>query len=297
METIKWMECLIHFVQVAESKSFSLAAKNLNLSKSQVSKTIKLLEEELGQVLFLRSTRVIKLTHFGESFLLQCKSSLENLQQVKMQLKHQSPTPRGLLRVTTAGIFGENFIAPVLLEMSKKYPELQIEVHFDSQVIDLIKENFDVGIRIGELKSSSLFAQKIATRRQFVCAAKSYLQKHGTPLHPRDLATHNCLGRQWKFRSSNKIKEWPVGGNLRTNNPRVLLEAALQGLGIIKLPGSYVFDKISSGELIPLLESFSEGKSDIWAVTPYRVNKNINVSTFLDAVKNYLRSDYPDVLF
>lgn len=297
METIKWIECLVHFVAVAESKSISLAAKNLGLSKSQVSKTIKLLEDEIGEVLFLRSTRVIKLTSFGEQFLNECRSSLEKLQEVKSKVKEKGRTPRGLLRVTTAGIFGENFIAPVLLELSTRYPELQIEIHFDAKVIDLIEEKFDVGIRIGSLTSSSLYAQKIATRREFVCASKGYLKKMGTPQHPQELKSHNCLGSHWKFRVDKKNKEWPVSGNIKTNNPRVLLRAALEGIGIIKLPGSYVFEHITSGELIPLLENFSEGKSDIWVVTPYRVNRNINVSTFIEALKNYLSSDYPDVLF
>ncbi len=297
METIKWIESIVHFVQVAESESFSVAARNLGVSKSQVSKTIKALEEEVGEVLFLRSTRSIRLTSYGEEFLTECRTSLEKLQQVKTQIKEQGRSPRGTLRVTTAGIFGENFIAPVLLEMARKYPELQIEIYFDAKIIDLIEEKFDVGIRIGNLKSSSMYAQKIATRREFVCASKEYLKKYGTPKHPKDLKNHNCLGNKWKFRIDKKIKEWPTNGNIKTNNPRVLLQAALDGMGIVKLPGSYVFEHITEGSLVPLLENYSEGKSDIWAVTPYRANKNINVSTFIDALKAHLNSDYPDVLF
>lgn len=297
METIKWIECLVHFVAVAETESFSKAAKNLSISKSQVSKTIKSLEDEIGQALFLRSTRSIKLTSFGETFLIECKSSLEKLQDVKNQLNHQGKIPRGLLRVTTAGIFGENFIAPVLIEMAQKYPELKIEIHFDAKVIDLIEEKFDIGIRIGELKPSALYAQKIASRREFVCASSDYLKNFGIPKHPNELKSHNCLGSHWKFRIDKKLKDWPVSGNIKTNNPRVLLQAALSGLGIVRLPGSYVFEHITSKKLIPILENFSEGKTDIWAVTPYKVSKNINVSTFLEALKKSLSLDYPDVLF
>lgn len=297
METIKWIECLVHFVAVAENESISRAAKNLNVSKSQVSKMIKALEDEIGEALFLRSTRTIKLTSFGEKFLGECRSSLSQLQDVKKQVSSRGQTPRGLLRVTTAGIFGENFITPVLLEMSRKYPELRIEINFDSRIIDLIEEKFDIGIRIGKLKSSSLYAQKIASRREFVCASKEYLDKHGIPKHPRDLKNHNCLGSKWKFRIEKKVKDWPVSGNIKTNNPRVLLQAALSGLGIVRLPGSYVFEYITSGELIPLLENYKEEKTDIWAVTPYKVERNINVSTFLEELKVFLSSDYPDVLF
>ncbi|QDK42285.1 LysR family transcriptional regulator [Bacteriovorax stolpii] len=299
METIKWIQCILTFVRVSELGSFSKAASSLGISKSHVSKTIKALEDEVGIALFFRSTRKVQLTSTGEEFLKNCQSSLQNLEAARAELVAPSDKPRGLLRVTLAGVFGENYIAPVLIAMAKKYPELTIELNFDTRIVDLIAERYDVGIRIGELSNSSLFAQKIASRREYVCASPEYLKKHKKPHTLEALKDYNCLGgqNQWAFKQNGKSKSVTVSGNLKTNNPRVVLQAALDGLGIVRLPGSYVFSHIKDGTLIGLLEDYSEGKKDIWAVTPARNKQNLNVSTFINELKVFLSEGYSDVLF
>ena len=299
METIKWVQCILTFVKVSELGSFSLAASSLGISKSYVSKTIKSLEDEVGVALLLRSTRSVQLTSTGEEFLRNCRSSLQNLETAKKELLIPSDKPRGLLRVTLAGVFGENYIAPVLIEMAKKYPDLKIDLHFDTRIVDLIEERFDVGIRIGHLQDSSLFAQKIASRREYVCASPAYIKKHKRPSAPAALKNYNCLGGQgqWNFKQDGKMKSIQVHGNFKTNNPRVVLNAALEGLGIVRLPGSYVFEHIKDGSLISLLEEYSEGKKDIWAVTPSRHKLNINAATFINELKRFLSKGYSDVLF
>lgn len=299
METIKWVQSILTFVKVSELGSFSQAASSLGISKSYVSKTIKALEDEVGVALLLRSTRSVQLTSTGEEFLRNCRSSLQHLEAAKKELLIPSDKPRGLLRVTMAGVFGENYIAPVLIEMAKKYPDLKIDLHFDTRIVDLIEERFDVGIRIGHLQDSSLIAQKIASRREYVCASPAYIKKHKKPQSPAALKNYNCLGGQthWNFKQDGKIKSFLVQGNFKTNNPRVVLNAALEGLGIARLPGSYVFEHINDGSLINLLEEFTEGKKDIWAVTPSKHRLNINAATFISEVKSFLSKGYSDVLF
>ena len=247
----------------------------------------------------MRSTRKVQLTSSGEEFLLQCRSSLEALEHSKQEIVNFSDSPRGLLRVTLAGIFGEDYIAPVLIKMAKKYPELKVELSFDTRIVDLIEERFDIGIRIGHLQNSSLNSQKIASRREFVCASPEFIKRHKKPTHPSQLRTLNCLGGldDWKFKIDDKIKSIPVKGNLKTNNPRVVLNAALEGLGIVRLPGSYVFEHIKEGKLVNLLEEYQEGPKDIWAVTPSKQKLNINVRTFMHELKRYLDQGYSDVLF
>lgn len=297
METIKWVQGIVAFVKVAETSSFSRAADTLGVSKSHISKAISQLEEDLKTSLFSRSTRKIQLTSRGEQFLKECRQSLEALEAAKKDVISNAETPRGLLRVTLAGIFGENYIAPVVMELVKKYPELKIELDFNSRIVDIIDEKFDVAIRFGHLQDSSLIAQKIASRREFVCASRSYLSTH--PIHvPKDLTKANCLGgRVWSFKKNGKSILVSVNGNLKTNNPRVLLKAALSGLGVIRLPGSYVFADINKGKLIPILEDYNLGSMDIWAVTPSRNEQNINVKTFIGAIQKALAEDYPEVLF
>lgn len=299
METIKWVQGLLAFVKVSEVKSFSKAAKALGVSKSHISKTIKSLEEEVGQSLFSRSTRKVQLTSAGETFFDQCKETLEKLEDTKLDLMAPKDHPKGLLRVTMAGVFGENFIAPVLIQMAKKYPDLKIEMNFDSKVVDLIEEKFDVGIRVGHLQDSSLFATKIASRREFICASPDYIKKMGKPKNPEDLKNHNCLGetKSWSFKEHKKIKKVALKGNLTSNNPRVLLMAALSHVGIIKLPGSYVFEEIKNKKLVSLLEDYTEEHRDIWAITPIKSKLNINIAVFIEEVKKFLAHNYNDVLF
>lgn len=298
METIKWVQGVIAFVKVAETGSFSKAATALSVSKSHISKTIRQLEEDLGIALFSRSTRQIQLTNLGSQFLDNCRHSLESLEGAKKDILNLSETPRGLLRVTVAGVFGENYIAPVAIALAKKYPELKIELDFSAKIVNLIDEKFDVAIRFGHLHDSALKAVKIASRREFVCASQSYLSGRKVISVPSDLHEHNCLGSSvWTFKEKGRPQSIHVSGNLKSNNPRVLLKAALLGLGVVRLPGSYVHDELKRGKLVGLLEEYNEGPKDIWAVTPSRQEQNINVKVFIMEVRTALSKKYQDFLF
>ncbi len=299
METTNSLRGIIFFVKAAEKGSFSQAAQELEVSKSHISKLIVQLERELGATLFVRSTRRVQLTNIGERYLESCRQALGQLKDAKDEILDLSETPNGSLRVTLAGIFGEDYIAPVLIEMARKYPNLKIELDFSSRVVDLIEERFDVAIRIGHLPSSTLVAQKIASRLEYIVCSKSYLQQAPPLREPADLIHHNCLGEKshWAFKHRGKSTHVSVKGNFKSNNPRVIQKAALAGLGIARLPGSYTFEEIRKGKLIPVLENFGEGKKDIWVVTPVRRTQNINVRIFVLEVKKYLSNDYPDVLF
>lgn len=296
---MKSFKGVMAFVKVAETGSFSRAAEELEVSKSYISKQIVQLEHELGLNLFVRSTRKVSLTNLGHRYLESCKLALAHLEDAQKDILDIAQTPQGNLRVTLAGIFGEEYIAPVLIEMAKKYPKLKVELNFSSQVIDLIAEKFDIAIRIGHLQNSTLFAQKIASRVEYVVCSKNY-QQTAPPLNePKDLIYHNCLGERtaWTFKKRGKSFHTPVKGNFKSNNPRVIQKAALAGLGVARLPGSYTFEEIKKGKLIPVLESYSEDKKDIWIVTPTRNTKNINVRIFIEELKKHISNDYPNVYF
>lgn len=299
METIKSLQGILAFVKVAETGSFSKAAHELAVSKSHISKTVGQLEKELGLSLFLRTTRKIQLTSWGERYLETCRQAIAQLDSAKREILDLSDTPRGSLRITLAGVFGEEYVAPVLIEMAKKYPDLKVELDFSTRLVDLIAEKFDVAIRIGELKDSSLMTQKIASRLEYVVCSKSYLAQSAPIKDPADLAWHNCIGERltWSFKKGNRPFHVSVSGNYKSNNPRVVKQAALAGLGIARLPGSYVFEDIKKGRLISLLENYSEGKKDIWVLTPSKRSQNINVKIFIKELKKQLTSDYAEMLF
>ncbi len=288
METIKWLQSVTVFSKVALYESYSLAAKELGVSKSFASKTVRELEDTLGAQLLSRSTRKVALTAKGRDFLSRCSSSLGSLEHMRLSARDLTETVHGPLRISVAGIFGERYIAPLTFELSKKYPKLEIELNFESRMVDLIAENYDVAIRIGEMEDSSLFARKIATRMEFVCASKEYLARAGFPESPRDLSAHNCLSvgtREWIFEEKGKKLSVNIAGNFRSNNPRAVLEAALSGVGIVRLPGSYVSGHIQTGELVNLLTEFATAAKDIWVVTPYRKEMNANVKVFIEELE------------
>lgn len=294
METIKSLRGVLAFVKVAQTGSFSKAATELQVSKSHISKQIVELEKELGVTLLVRSTRKVSLTNLGQRYLEKCELALTHLNEAQKDLQEVALTPHGSLRVTLAGIFGEEYIAPVLIEMAQKYPDLKVELDFSSRIVDLIEEKFDMAIRIGPLKNSTLVTQKIASRVEYVVCTKSYLAKSAPLNTPQDLQNHNCLGESssWTFKQKGKTLRVPVKGNFKSNNPRVIQKAVLAGLGVARLPGSYTFEEIKKGRLIPVLESFREDKKDIWLVTPTRNSKNINVRIFIQELKKSLSKDY-----
>ncbi|MBX3018764.1 MAG: LysR family transcriptional regulator [Bdellovibrionaceae bacterium] len=299
METVKELQGIIAFVRTAETGSFSNAAQELGVSKSHISKSIARLEDTLGVSLLLRSTRRIQLTAWGEKYLETCKQAIANLDSAKREIRDSSETPGGSLRITLAGVFGEEYVAPVVIEMAKKYPNLKVEMDFSTRVVDLIAEKFDVAIRIGELKDSSLVAQKIGPRFEYVVASKAYLAGAAALDVPEDLAHHNCLGERltWGFRRGGRALQVSVGGNFKSNNPRVIQKAALSGLGVARLPASYVNEDLKRGRLVSLLENFSEGRKDIWVVTPARRAPNINVKIFVKEMKRFLSEEHAELYF
>lgn len=295
METINNLNSLHAFVQVAKKSSFSAAAKEMNVSKAYISKMVQSLEQELNQKLLTRTTRLVKLTREGERFFDQCEEALQKILAAKKELMLKEKTPRGVLRVTLAGVFGEEYITPIALSLMKNYPELSIELSFTEKLVDLIKEDYDIAIRVGELNDSSLKAYKIAVRKEYLCASPKYLKEYGHPKTPDDLRNHKCLvgsSDQWTFQEKKSQRAYRVKGQLKSNNGRVLLKATLQGFGISKLPGVYVKEWIDKGKLTPLLQDYLPHEIPIWAITSADKADKLKTKIFLEALENVFGDDY-----
>ncbi len=292
METIKSFGNTLAFVKVAQNLSYSKAAKELGVSKAYISKSIQQLEDEIGQKLLNRTTRLVKLTREGEKFFETCSESIRSIQNAKDGIKESVQIPQGLLRVTAAGAFAQEYITPAATRLLAKYPNLEIEVSLNERIVNLVEENFDLGIRVGHLYDSSMIAKRVATRREFVCATKKYLASHGTPKGPKELKEHNCLtgnNNQWHFRERQKEYTVKVAGNFKSNDARVLLKACLAHAGIVKLPEAYVGGLIESGELVEVLGSSLSQEIPIWAIYPPSKKKSSNVSFFLEELEKELK--------
>ncbi|GEM74851.1 LysR family transcriptional regulator [Vibrio sagamiensis] len=263
-------EGINEFVMVAESSGFSAAAKKLGCSTSHVSRQVTRLEKRLGVALLARSTRMVSLTEAGQAYYHQCKELVIGLQQANERLTTQQTQLSGTLRVSAAGAFSENHVAPALMAFAKQHPNLKVEINFNTNMINFIEDGFDFAIRYGRLNDSGLVARKLVDRPMAAAASQSYLDEHGSPTHPEHLKHHHCIIANqeiWLFEKDNKpLDGVKVQGRWRSNNVNTVLQACSEGLGVAYLPKSSFGDAISSGRLIPILKPYWGSGNSSWIV-------------------------------
>jgi DNA-binding transcriptional LysR family regulator len=272
------MHSMAIFRRVAEAKSFSAVARETNMSQSTVSKHIAALEERLGTKLLNRSTRSLKLTEAGKEYYHHCVRILNDFQEAEASVGKGKITPTGTLRISTSVAFGRVFILPHLQEFFTRYPDINVELLFVDEYVDLVKQGIDLAIRIGPLADSTLIARKISSSSRVIVASPDYLVKHGRPRKPVDLVKHECLLYSlqkspdlWYFNSTQYGDEAVhVSGRLLANSPDSICDASLQGLGIAVLCEWYVKKYIESGRLIAIMPEYRPTAYDIHAVYPER---------------------------
>jgi DNA-binding transcriptional LysR family regulator len=264
------------FVRVAMLGSFSAAARALDLSQTMVTKHVAALEDRLGVKLLHRSTRKLVLTEGGRNYLTACERILAEIEEAEASASLDRIEPRGTLRLNVPLTFGFRQVVPALTEFSRLYPAVSFDLGLADRYVDLMEEGWDLAIRIGQLKDSSLVARRLAACRTIVCAAPAYLKQHGIPQTPDDLARHNCLAytlpsaigaNRWSFGTEGDIVV-PIQGNLRANNGDALLAAAVAGQGLIYQPTFIVGDSLREGSLVPVLSNYPTYEPAIHAVLP-----------------------------
>ena len=293
------------FVRVAETQSFSEGARRLGKSKSLISRQIAALEGELGVRLFQRTTRSITLTEAGRGFFERSVRILADVEEATLSVSRLQAAPRGCLRINAPMSFGFLHLAPALPEFLRRYPEIQVDMVMNDRVVDLIDEGFDVAVRIGRLTESSLIARRLAPVRIVVCASPAYLDRHGTPRTPDDLAQHQCLinstivpSNEWRFIRPGG-KPWPltVDGPLRANNGDALKAAVLAGLGLTMLPSFIVGEALRLGQLVAVLADFIPQDVALNAVYPHSRLLSPKVRAFVDFMAHHFGPDpYWDIV-
>lgn len=291
---------LLEFIYVAENSGFSAAAESLKVSKSHVSKQVTRLENQLQVRLLNRTTRKVTLTDAGKVLYERSKNIFSDLDDIFTEVTQIQNEPTGTLRISVAGAFAEEYLAEIFSSFLKKNSKIKLEINFSERFVDLIEEHYDLAIRYGKLENSSLVSKKIATRQEFICASPEYISKNGVPLTPKDLIKHNCLighSDTWNIVNNNKKQNIKVTGTWKSNNPRALKTAVINGLGIAKLPGAYVFDAIKSGELISLLQENTKKDQDIWVIYPQKRHLPQKTRLLIDYINEYLDKNYQGVIF
>ncbi|MEN2395733.1 LysR family transcriptional regulator [Pseudomonas halotolerans] len=262
------------FVRVVEDGGYTAAAKSCAMSPSAVSKLISRLENRLGTRLLNRSTRRQLLTPEGTAFYERTLTILAALDEAEQEAAASS-APQGTVRVNCNVDIGRLYLLPLLNEFLGYHPGVSVEIFLSDEVVDLISSRADVAIRSGPLKSSNLVARRLGETRTLIVASPAYLETHGTPTLPSDLASHNCLG----FTFNQPNMEWgfvdgdgqpfsiPVTGNTRASDGHGVRSLAILGLGLARVGFCQVEQDLAAGQLLPILEDFMPtGKTEVHAV-------------------------------
>jgi DNA-binding transcriptional LysR family regulator len=267
-------EDLRSFVEVIESGGLNRAAARLGVSKSIVSRRITRLEAELGTRLLSRSTRGISPTEAGIEFKVRCDRILAELEEARDAVAQQGRSVRGRLRLSAPMALGVRHLAPVLTDLARLHPALELDVSYTDRVVDLVGERFDAAVRIGSLRDSSLVARRIAPVHAVVVASPDYLSRHGRPGTPQDLTAHECLiytgslVPEWQFQSGTRRISIRPEGRLRSDSGEAILQWAIAGLGIADVPSFLLSDAIESSALVPLLLDYPRPEYGIHVVRP-----------------------------
>lgn len=277
------------FVRVVETGSFTAAASALGVSKSQVSRAVRALEDRLGARLLHRTTRAVGPTEAGSAFYARCSRILADLEEAEQAVAHLQSAPRGTLRVSLPHSFGVRYLSPLIAEFMVRYPELRVEANFSERRVDLVDEGFDLAVRIGVLDDSSLIARRLGTTTRWVVGSPDYLARRGTPRTPAELREHDCLqftyqtsGASWVFRQDGAEQAVRVSGRMTANTGEALVAAAVAGIGLAWLPDFLVADELRAGRLVALFGEAAESGLAIWAVYPHSRHLAPKVRLFVD---------------
>lgn len=292
---IDYLPAMAVFARVIDTGGFSRAAESLGISKSAVSKQVSRLEDRFGTRLLNRTTRRISLTEAGERVLEHSRRAVAEFEAAEAEVGAHRDTPSGLLRVSAGVSFGQSELAPRLAAFLEDCPDLSVDLVLNDRMVDLVEEGYDVALRIGVLRDSSMMARRIAHVRNVTAAAPAYLEARGRPLAPSDLAAHDCLGYSnldggsaWSFDGAGGGVRHRFKPRLLSNNGDALAKAAAGGLGIVHMPAFILRDAMRDGLLEPILADHRPSPVGLYAVYPAGRPLAAKVRYFIDfAVKAF----------
>lgn len=287
------LDDLASFAAVVDCGGFSAAARRLGVSKTQVSAAVGRLEARLGVRLLQRTTRRLSLTEAGSAVLPHAQQAALAARDAEEAATALRATPRGRLRVNAPMSFGLLQVAPALGDFTRRFPEVEVDLVLDDRRLDLVDGGFDLAVRIGELADSSLVATHLGHNHNLLVASPDYLARRGPPQQPEDLASHAALiytlsaarSDSWSLQRDGDTREVRVGGPLRANNSLALRDAALQGLGIARLPAFCATEALRDGRLVPVLPGWSLPSQGIHALTTARRQRPPKVAVFIDFLR------------
>lgn len=296
---------LILFVHIVEAGSFTRAADRTGLPKATLSRRLARLEERLGGVLLQRSTRRLVLTEFGEQMLGPARRLLEDNAEVTALAQREQHSPQGVLRVSLPPEFEEFRLAELVSRYLERCPEVRLELHLSARRVDLLAERFDIAVRAAShlADDSTLVARRVATLEHGLYASPAYLQRHGEPREPADLAAHAGLllsaadvrPLPWHLQRAGQSWEGLPREVLTANSVGLLQALAARGLGVVGLSHVFARRLLAEGALVPVLASWTLPAVNIWCVTRGRRLLPRRTSMFIDILREMLGGGQPEI--
>jgi DNA-binding transcriptional LysR family regulator len=283
------IDAMTLFTRIVEAGSFSDGAQSMGLSRAVASKAIQALENTLGIRLLNRTTRRLSVTEPGAAFYHRAVRIVADMTEAVEEAAKHHAAPRGTLRVNAPVSLGGRYVAPMLAQYLDRYPEMAVDLTLNDRMVDLVDEGFDVAIRVGRLPDSSLVARRLAPCPILLCASPAYLERHGRPAVPADLAAHSCLAYtygptrdDWIFNGPDGEIRVHVQSRFRVNNGDAIQQAMLQGLGIALQPCFIASGDLRAGRLVELLPDYRLPDLAVHAVYPAGRHLSAKVRSFVD---------------
>lgn len=290
-------ESMSAFVAVAEAGGFSAASRSLAMPLATVSRKVSELEDELGIRLLNRTTRQVTLTEPGQQFFATCKRILDDLKEAEREARGEYEAPRGELVISAPIVFGRLHVLPVVSEFLKREADVSIRLQLGDRFVNLIEEQVDVAVRIGNLPDSSLIAQRIGAVGYVVCASPKYLADRGTPTTPKELIDHCCItftgirapAKEWSFKLGRKETAVPVRPRLAVTTAEAAIDAAFAGVGLARVLSYQVAEAVKKERLALVLRDFEPEPFPANLVYPSGRHIAAKLRAFLDFAVPRLR--------
>lgn len=279
------------FACIVRTNSLVGAGRDLGITGAAVSKRLMAMENRLGVRLVQRTTRTLRITPEGEHYLRQGKRLLSELGQLEQTLRGVAASPVGLLRVNASLGFGRAYVCTILGEFAAMYPDLEVQLHLSDRPLNLVEEGYDIGIQVGELRDTRLHARKLRSNRRVICAAPSYLGKHGTPASLGDLSRHTAIVLHeneqtfgtWHLQNDTRHETLKMRARMSTNDGQVALSWALAGFGLLLRSEWSVQALLNEGTLCQVLPDWYE-TADVYAVYPTQDQLSAKTRAFIDFI-------------
>ncbi|MCU7646186.1 LysR family transcriptional regulator [Pseudomonas piscis] len=289
------------YISVTKTGSFSETGRLLGIPPSSVMRRINSLEKELETCLFNRSTKSLILTDIGLIFLEHAKNISRSIVHARTEVKEHTASTMGVLKVSAPVAFGRRHVAPLLSRILNHHPGLKIDFSLDDKVADPRTDNVDVCIKLGILPDSDLIPSRLADMRRVLCASPEYIRQHGCPQTLDDLSKHACLihsscsnlSLSWQFKVGGVLRKLIPDSRLSVNSAELLVDGALQGIGIIHAPTWLVYEQIASGQLVSFLDEYSVSAPQHGAIYALRARSSVvpaKTSLFINELKRSIGS-------